>query len=48
MKNGYLIGIIHFTGNDCDLDTPKVLTFVYPYWTWIMEKLKIANDGGAW
>jgi secreted trypsin-like serine protease len=44
----YLVGVFSQGGNECSASEYQVYTAIYPYYAWITNKLKIANDGGKW
>jgi hypothetical protein len=45
--NGYLLAIAADTYL-CESDFPTVCMPIYPYYEWIVSKLKSANAGNAW
>jgi secreted trypsin-like serine protease len=47
-SNGYVIGVFSNGAGGCEQTSPKVYTLIYPYYPWIVQKLRIANQGGTW
>jgi secreted trypsin-like serine protease len=48
VHNGFVMGIFSYGGASCEGTDLLVYTAIYPYYDWINEKLKLANNDQPW
>jgi hypothetical protein len=44
----YVIGVVGVVASFCEIDPTVLFTLIYPYYEWIVTKLKAANAGQTW